>query len=270
MNFERPNVNMESNKFEENSTTPDFLQEQVRLPKDQWNEKFLKLVEEKIRENQKENNENLKELPEILQESTVRRYLEGLGLSEEKLKDKKVLDLGTGDGDFIKYLIEKDITQEAYGIDVAWNENSVEDKLKPHFFRGNFEEDLPIKNADYIISVGAVSNGIWAGEERMDIRRIIEKSLNALKKDGEILIYPIQEAAKATPLEGLQASQQKWDALLKEISNIHKVECKIEPRDIKVSGKNNDIILESVLIIKRKPELSQEKIAHSERRNGKI
>jgi hypothetical protein len=86
----------------------------------------------------------------------------------------------------------------------------------------------------------------------MNIRSIIEKALASLKEDGEIRIYPIQEAAKATPLEGLEASRKKWDELLKEISETLKRDYKIEPRNIKVSGKNNDIILESVLIIKRK------------------
>ena len=164
------------------------------------------------------------------------------------------MDLGTGGGEFVKSLIEKGITAEAYGIDVQVDEASIEDKFKSHITKGNFEEDFPVKNVDYVISVGAVSNGVWGGEEVMDIRRIIENSLDSLKEDGEIRIYPIQEAAKATPtpLVGLEGSQQKWGELLAEISETQGVEWKSEARNIKVTGNNNDIILESVLIIQKK------------------
>ena len=254
MSFERPNFNSEFSKSEQESIDPDFLQEQIRLPEAQWGEKFRQLIQEKVRENQQESDDGPEESPEMLRERTFKRYTEGLGLDEAKLKGKKILDLGSGEGEFVKSLIEKDITPEAYGIDADLGEAVIEDKFKSHILQGNFEEDLPVKNADYVISVGAVSNGIWGGEEAMDIRRIVEKSLASLKEDGEIRIYPIQEAAKATPLEGLQASQQKWNELLAEISETQKVECKIEPRNIKVAGKDNDVILESVLVIRRKKD----------------
>ena len=254
MSFERPSFNNESSKSEREPIDPGFLQEQIHLPEDQWNEKFRQLIQEKVRENQQEKVDEPEESPEALQERTFRRYAEGLDLDETKLKGKKILDLGSGEGEFVKSLIEKGITSEAYGIDAELDESTIEDKFKPHIIQGNFEEDLPVKNADYVISVGAVSNGIWGGEEAMNIRRIVEKSLASLKEGGEIRIYPVQEAAKATPLEGLRASQQKWNELLAEISETQKVECKIEPRNIKVTGKDNDVILESVLVILRKKD----------------
>jgi len=256
MSFERPNFNNESSKSEQESITPDFLQGQVRLPKDQWSEKFRRLIEEKTKENQQVQEgveeEEVVESPEVLRERTFKRYIEGLGLEEKSLQGKKVLDLGSGEGEFIKSLIEKGITPEAYGVDADLDETAIEDKFKKHLVRGNFEEDLPVQNVDYVVSVGAVSNGVWGGEETMDIRRIVEKSLASLKEDGEIRIYPIQEAAEANPLEGLQASQEKWKELLEEISKTQNVECKIEPRNIKVAGNSNDVILESVLVIHRK------------------
>jgi SAM-dependent methyltransferase len=268
MSFEKPDLDTESSKSEQEPLAPDFLQEQVRLPEDQWDEKFRKLIEEKIREDQQENERFRKsveeevdepeEPPEILRERDFKRYTVGLGLDETKLKDKKILDLGCCEGEFVKFLIEKGITPEAYGLDLELDETAIEDKFKAHFFQGNFEEDLPVKNVDYVVSVGAVSNGICAGEEVMDIRRIVEKSLASLKEGGEVRMYPMQEAAKATMIfeEGLVKSQQKWDELLAEISETQGVEYKIEPRNIKVLvGKNNnDIILESVLIIRRKKE----------------
>lgn len=254
MSFERPNLNTESSKSEREVLTPDFLQEQIRLPKEQWNKKFRQLVKEKIKENHQENIEEAEESPEVLHKHTFKRYTEGLGLSEDTLRNRKILDLGFGEGEFVKYLIEKGITPDAYGVDVELDETLIEDKFKSHLRQGNFEEDLPVQNIDYVVSVGAVSNGIWGGEEVMNIRRIVEKSLASLKGGGEIRIYPIQEGAKATPLEGLEKSQQKWKELLAEISEAQKLECKIEPRNIKVTSNSNDIILESVLVIRSKKD----------------
>jgi hypothetical protein len=254
MDLERPNFNTEPSESEQELITPDSLQEQARLPMDRWNEEFRQLIKEKIRENQQEENDEIEESPEVLRERTFKRYTEGLGLNENSLRDKKILDIGSSKGEFVKSLIEKGISSEAYGIDTEFDEAAIENKFKDYITKGNFEEDFPVQNVDYVVSVGAVSNGIWGGEETMDIRRIIEKSLTSLKEDGEIRIYPIQEAAKATPLEGLEKSQQKWNELLTEISETQKVEYRVEPRNIKVTGNSNDIILESVLIIRRKKD----------------
>lgn len=259
INFERQNfenVNYEFSEAEREQgelITPNFLQEQVRLPKDQWNEKFRQLIEEKSRETQQMLEKTLEEKAdsaETLREHTFKRYLEGLGLDKESLQGKKVLDLGCGDGEFIKYLLEKGITKEAYGIDIQVNEISIEERFKNHIIKANFEENLPVKNVDYIISVGSISTIIWGGEEVINIKRVVENSLAALKENGEIRIYPIQEAAKATPLEALELSKKKWEELITEISRTNKVKCEIAPRNIKVTGKNNDIILESVWIIR--------------------
>lgn len=252
MSFENPNFGIEPkpDKSEKDPITGEFLQEQIRLPQNEWDEKFRQLIDEKIRGNKPEESGN--ESPEVIREQSFKRYLEGLDLDESALKDKKVLDLGSGEGEFVKSLIERGITKEAYGVDVELDGSSIEGNFRNHFFQGSFEEGLPVRDVDYVVSVGAVSLGISAGEEVMNIRRIVEKSLASLKEGGEIRIYPIQEAAMETPLEGLGASRSKWDELLVEISKFFGVEYQIKPRDIKVSGSNNDIILNSVLIIKRK------------------
>ncbi len=238
--------------------TPELLQQQVRLPEDQWSETFRRLVEEKSRENQQEINEDhereTEESLEALQERTFKRYMEGLGLCEESLRGKRIVDLGSGDGEFVKSLIEKGITSEAYGLDAGVDESAVEERFKNHIVQGYFEEDLPVNDIDYVVSFGAVTDQIWGGTELGDIGLIVEKSLASLKEDGEIRMFPIQEPAQATPLKGIQASQEKWKELLTQISATQNVECKIEPRKIKVCGTYNDIILESVLIIRRKKD----------------
>lgn len=235
---------------EENFLSPDFLEKQIDLPKEKWDKKFKKLIEEEIKkkESLKENQKTLEEAEEI----TFKRYLMGLGLKEEDLYNKRILDLGCGEGEFIKSLIEKGITKEAYGIDINLNKKLIEEKFKNYFVKGNFENELPLKDIDYIVSVGAVSNAILLGERVMNLEQIFKNAISALKENGEIRIYPIQKPAKATPLESLQKTFLEWKNFLENFSKQYNIEYKLEPRKVKVTGKNNDIILESVLIIRNR------------------
>ncbi len=255
MNPEK-SLNITHTKLKRGPLNPDFLREQIHLSKDQWNEEFRQIVDEKIQKYKQSLLEQDKEYeietPEVSRENTFKRYTKGLDLDESKLKDKKILDLGCGEGEFVKYLIEKGITTEAYGIDNALDKSTIEDKLQSNFTQGNFEKDLPVKDADYIVSLGSVSNGVWGGEEVMNIGRIIEKSLSSLKENGEIRIYPLQEASKATPLPILDKSTKKWNEILQKISETQEMEFKIEPRDIEIMGKDMEIVLYSVLIIHKK------------------
>lgn len=250
MSFENPTFNTES-RTELKTITPDFLQKQIRLPKEQWAEEFKQLVE-KAKEREQKKGETTDKSPEILREQTFKRYMDGLGLNEQMIKGKRVLDLGCGEGEFVQSLIENDITPEAYGIDAETKESSVEDRMRGRLLQGDFEKDLPVQNVDYVVSVGAVSTAIWGEEGTINVKRVVENSLAVLKNEGEIRIYPIQEAAQANPLKGLQASQRRWKELIAEISETQGADCRVEPVNIKVAGKNNDVILESVLIIKKR------------------
>lgn len=57
-----------------------------------------------------------------------------------------------------------------------------------------------------------------------------------------------------------QASLKKWKKLILEISKTENVEYEFKPIDVMVSGINNDIILNSVLIIYRKKRVKKYKI----------
>ena len=130
MSFER--------QSEKEPLGPAFLEEQIRLPRSEWDERFRNLIEEKIQERQLPE-EVREESPEREQERSFERYLKGLGLNEDALKDKKILDLGSGDGEFVRSLIEKGITKDAYGIDVAVDEITLNEKFKGHLLKSDFE-----------------------------------------------------------------------------------------------------------------------------------
>ncbi|PIR46718.1 MAG: hypothetical protein COV07_02530 [Candidatus Vogelbacteria bacterium CG10_big_fil_rev_8_21_14_0_10_45_14] len=231
------------------SMRPDFLREQIRLPRVRWSKEFADFIGEKITQNEREIRNGGIESSESASESTFNRYMKGLGLGEEVLHGKKVLDLGAGEGEFVKELIKRGITEEAYGMDIQIDDALFETEVGTNFFRGDYRDSLPISDADYIISFGSVSTEIWGTE---DIPSMVANWLGSLKIDGEIRICPIMEAATATPQSGLQESLQKWNEVIAEISDTLEVDCKIEPREVRVTGNNNDIILWSVLIIKKR------------------
>lgn len=246
-------------------TDPYFLQQQFSLTKEQWDDQFRALVQEKSEANQiaiqeteqalergeHEKSPESKEPPEVLRRQTFERYKNGLGLTEDTLRGKRILDLGSGQGEFVDSLIQENITQEVYGLDANLDEPTLKEELKKHLLKGDFSKELPVQNLDYIVSLGAVSNAIWGGEKVQDIESIIKNALAVLTEEGEIRIYPIPEATEGSDLEGIKESRKKWLELLDEISKTEGIAYTLEPRDVRVVGKNNDVILESVLIIKK-------------------
>jgi len=105
-----PEVHEAAPEIENKLNNPQFLEEQFRLPKEQWDEEFRAVVERKSEENQqmiKEAEESLgKEFeespqetssrsPEVVRQETFERYARGLGLSESWLFDTNLAkDIG--------------------------------------------------------------------------------------------------------------------------------------------------------------------------------
>lgn len=264
--------NFSNNESKRQSMSPEFLQEQIRLPEDKWSLEFCKLIEEKTKNRNKHNKELREWLamgkPESLpseieadREESFQLYKESIGLDENDLHTKRILDIGCGDGSFVEYLITKGITTEAYGIDVDPG-NSMEDIFKDHFFKGNVEENLPVHNLDYVVSRYSMFHD-WKGyaenKNLMNLTRVIEKSLYAMKQGGEMRISGISETAQATPDEEEESkiNQKKWKEVLLQIAKIYEIEYTIEPLGIEVYNNymddtNRRINLNSVIIIRKK------------------
>ncbi|GIW65581.1 MAG: hypothetical protein KatS3mg094_100 [Candidatus Parcubacteria bacterium] len=144
---------------------------------------------------QKENEEIIK----LRKEKNFKSYLELLKLTENNLKNKKILDIGTGENYFIDYLYDKELTSGSYGLDIKppiLNEG--------HFFIGKLEElSFQSESFDLVTCVSSYP-GIFVfelieseevnelNEEKIRelIRQGLEEMLRVTKKGGEIRITP--------------------------------------------------------------------------------
>ena len=209
---------------------------------------FRNYVDKKYIESQEHESEE--EDPEEMRQDTWKRYLDGLDLKEEDLKDKRILDLGCDTGDFIISCLDKSITKDVYGLDIELKGEALDEKYKKNFFQGNFNDSLPVKNLDYVVSVGAIS--LFVNEEvAKNMEGTIKSSYTALSEGGEIRIYPMPRVPEDSDLEGAKESRE---VILKILENIKKelpIEWNFTPIDIKVSGKNKDMWLEEVLTIRK-------------------
>ncbi len=247
-NFENFEVRTSEEK-EKREELLGFLVKQISLPSEKWNDRFKEYIREKLEEKKKREKESEELSPEEAEELDFKRYLRALNIDFEKLKGKKILDLGCGEGGFVKKCVDKGI-KEVYGLDKKVNPESFEKRYKNHFLKGDFEKELPIRDFDYIFSVGAVFAPVEKSEKRNPPKTLLF-ALEALKKNGEIRIYPICKAPPKSNLKGIEYSRKRWEEILKDLSKNKEINYVLQPIDIAVSGKKPDVWLEEVLIIKK-------------------
>ena len=185
-------------------------------------------------------------------EETFQRYLAGLDLSAEQLKDKKILDLGCGEeGEFVKKLMDEGITKEIYGLDSAIKPEEVDENYRENILQGDFETEFPVKDLDYVISVGAIDPAIEEGDTR-DPQKTILSALESLKDNGEIRIFPIRNAELDSGLEGIIESRKKWLETLDNLSSQGLIDYELKPIQTRESINKTDKWIEEVLIIRKK------------------
>jgi len=239
---------LEENTKIDNSEFRQFLAKQIALPEEKWDEKFKQYIEQK-------NNDLLQEIPERNpeeeQEWNFQRYLKSLDLKKEGLVNKRILDLGCGEGDFIKFCLGQGISTEVYGLDIQLEPEETNPGFRKYFLKGDFEEELPIKELDYIISVAAVDAPCSQEIER-DLRKILILAFMAIKHDGEIRIFPIRKTGIRSGLRAIEFSYKKWMEILERLSAKGLIDYELKPIDIRVAGNKPDVWLEQVLIIKKR------------------
>ncbi|MCX6738268.1 MAG: class I SAM-dependent methyltransferase [Candidatus Parcubacteria bacterium] len=225
-----------------------FIKEQISLPEEKWNEDFKNYIQKKYRELEAE---ILEISPEQELEKNFQRYLESLDIKKEDLMSKRILDLGCGEGEFVKYCLGEGISREVYGLDVSIKPEEINPGYRQFFLKGDFEKGIPLKNFDYIFSVGSVEAPYSEDIDR-DLRKTLILALSSLNHDGEIRIFPIRKAPPVSGLAGIDFSYKKWTELLNDLKTKNWIDYELKPIDIRAAGNKPDVWLEQVLIINKK------------------
>jgi SAM-dependent methyltransferase len=241
---------------------PDFLRQQFDIfntDRQKCDPGFLSFIEEKIRENQKEIAESMDEkegeetesepelpLPEQQREA-FDGYLKCFEFSPSDFLGKRVLDIGCGEGKFVEYCIENGVTNNAFGIDLS----EYAGKLKDNFKSKDFSDTSEFQDIDYAVSRNSAAAFIW---ETIDPAKTLQNWLDSLGTGGQIRIYPvvdIEATAKADEYSYL-SNYGQWLSLLQKFSAEGKIEFELIAKSIAAVGKDNVIILNHLLVIKKK------------------
>lgn len=240
---EEPEINKRKNQEEGEEKANEFRQflaEQIMLPKEKWDEKFLKYVKEKSQEVEIE-----PQTPEEERKQVFERYLKNLDLRIEDLKDKRVLDLGSGKrSEFVRECINRGITQDICGLDKRIVPEEVEEALKPHLIKRDFIHEFPVKELDLIITHATLLS------PNSETKKVIENALSVLKENGEIRLYPVATGPKENILKQYGYTPEEWEEFLDELSKESDVSYEIRPIDIVVE-ENKGVSLYQMVVIRK-------------------
>lgn len=214
---------------------------------------FLEMSADEIIENFT-NHESMQE-QEKTDEEVFREYMEDLDLKPEDFSGK-ILDVGSGRGEFAKWAKEHNISSEIYSIEPF-------DKITntPNAVRGRAEK-LPFQSGEFdlIISNSSIPNVFIGGSKekiKEQIKNSFDEFLRVSDTDGEIRLGRVQKGKLyENQINFTEALDEVLNELKKEqnlkISEIHKKPDTYEYND---KGKPIRLLAERFLIkIKKQPE----------------
>ncbi len=254
-----------------------FLEDQFDLPLSERSITFKEFIKQKKEEARQQEKIEFKEykLNDTIEKSIklgYEKYLKDFELNGTDLKDKKILDLGYGHGDFILYCLENKISDNVYGIEgsyekiiedfKAWDKNAelentkslgsdyiaLFEKWSKNFFENNyFKGALQTENNDYVLSNASISlyNEI---QDELKINNLLGRIIDSLKEGGEARIRPI--------FRGFKEDQEKyinWKELATKICLEKGINYSLKPQDISF-GEEDDVFLRELLILFKEKE----------------
>ena len=155
---------------------------------------------------------------------TVKRYMESFRFTPEKLRNKRILDLGCHEGDFVNFLLTEGITDTAYGMDKHLLKESMS---TDHFSQGDFRESIPYTDMDTVVSLAALSLSLH--EDVEGTYTAFKNALDSLAIGGKLKIFPI-----------FKDIGKEWEGIIAEERNLLTVLERLE--------KEYDIETETILI----------------------
>ena len=134
-----------------------------------------------------------------LDEEGWREYidaLEELGLTEDDVRGKKILDVGCGGSGFlVRGLLIRDITRDAYGIDERDVAEEIPTAPADHFEKRDYNLPIPerLKECDIVVALHSMDlfprekiGNADEDEKLKNMPRLLDNFMSAVKRGGEL------------------------------------------------------------------------------------
>lgn len=163
-------------------------------------------------------------------------YLRRMDIDEDDIKGKIILDLGCKEGSFVRTCLDRDLTQEIYGVDRKLQGEAASEKYSGHFFEGDFRTIMPVQYVDMILFKASFdmflnNSGV---EETVDT---LSKPFDVLSPTGEIRIGPIIKR-----LDGRYPHDQiKIYQVLKRLAQSRNIEYEFIPVEIRAWERTDSV-----------------------------
>jgi len=184
-------------------------------------------------------------------------YLEKLDLKEKNLRDKTILDLGCFDGVFIRTCLDRNLTQEAYGMDRELRGEAEDETYEDNFYKADFHKGIPIQNVDLVILRKTLHLLLQEESNLESTVETLAKILDVLSPSGEIRIAP----SVRTLLGKYTDNQGKFNRAMERLAEIKNIKYEFVPVGVRAleridigNAEKRVVMLDSVLVIKNNTE----------------
>ncbi|OQB10263.1 MAG: hypothetical protein BWY21_00429 [Parcubacteria group bacterium ADurb.Bin216] len=230
------------------------VESQLDIPSSGWSDDFKELIKNIKELKIAEDGEYKKEtsLEEKLK-NEYEKYLQDFDLEEGDIKNKRIMDIGCGNAEFILYILENGLSEEVFGVDKNKESrldyfNYEEDdsinikqaellkKYDKRIYNINYyERDLPQEDLDYILARASLYGN---NEEAINnIVDLIKRSTSHLNPSGEFKIFPIDKEA-ITQSNQRDASDEyfldfyRWEKIAEKVSTETGIDYSFTPTGI--------------------------------------
>lgn len=155
-----------------------------------------------------------KEHAESILQGETKRILKNVGLTDENLQHKRIVDIGAGERLVAAYCMKNELTNEVYSVDpnigkyphdrkfLENNFPDIEKEVRKKSVIGK-KENLPFKDDsfDYAVIHGVfmdheLTPEDFLSEEKAIVKKIVEETVRILKEGGETRVWPFYRENK--------------------------------------------------------------------------
>lgn len=185
----------------------------------------------------------------------LKSYLRGLNLSPEELRDKKILDVGSGSGRFAEEAKKAGI-ENVYSFDPSLASGAVREKsgergVTSKAVAGQAEE-MPFADESFDLVVNNFSLPMWS-ESPQAMRQAFAEELRVLRPGGELRLAPVikigDEVSAHFTSEGSEeeifAFRDAWDEMLEQWR---------QDKDLEIRVVKSKETRKATLVIKKKEQ----------------